>query len=170
MSGFARGALLVYRRLRPSLTPGSDIATMSIEYWQATWGELPKDPGPPGPGPADPRRARRDQGSGRTAHPRLDASTARNRGTLPTRQERTMTDPQLFSIIGSVLGVGIALAALIIGLIAWLRADMKTDRAEAAADRRAFQAAMDDFRHAMQRLGERQAHVEGRVDATAADD
>ena len=49
-----------------------------------------------------------------------------------------MTDPQLFSIIGSVLGVGIALAALIIGLIAWLRADMKTDRAEAAQDRRAW--------------------------------
>ena len=63
-----------------------------------------------------------------------------------------MTDPQLFSIIGSVLGVGIALAALMIGLIAWLRADMKTDRAEAAQDRRAFQQSMDGFRTEMQRL------------------
>lgn len=36
-----------------------------------------------------------------------------------------MTDPQLFSIIGSVIGVGITLAALIVGLIAWLRADVK---------------------------------------------
>ena len=36
-----------------------------------------------------------------------------------------MTDPQLFSIIGSVIGVGITLAALIVGLIAWLHADMK---------------------------------------------
>ena len=60
-----------------------------------------------------------------------------------------MTDPQLFSIIGSVLGVGIALAALMIGLIAWLRADMKTDRAEAARDRRAFQQSMDGFRAEM---------------------
>ena len=79
-----------------------------------------------------------------------------------------MTDPQLFSIIGSVLGVGIALAALIIGLIAWLRADMKTDRAEAAQDRRAFQQSMDGFRAEMrtfqtemQRLAERQSHLEG---------
>ena len=79
-----------------------------------------------------------------------------------------MTDPQLFSIIGSVLGVGIALAALIIGLIAWLRADMKTDRAEAARDRRAFQQSMDGFRvemrtfqTEMQRLAERQSHLEG---------
>ena len=36
-----------------------------------------------------------------------------------------MTDPQLFSIIGSVIGVGITLAALIIGLIAWVRSDVK---------------------------------------------
>ena len=79
-----------------------------------------------------------------------------------------MTDPQLFSIIGSVLGVGIALGALIIGLIAWLRADMKTDRAEAAQDRRAFQRSMDGFRAEMrtfqtemQRLAERQSHLEG---------
>ena len=36
-----------------------------------------------------------------------------------------MTDPQLFSIIGSVIGVGITLAALIVGLIAWVRSDVK---------------------------------------------
>ena len=72
-----------------------------------------------------------------------------------------MTDPQLFTIVGSVLGVGIALAALMIGLIAWLRADMKTDRAEAARDRRAFQQSMDGFRAEMQRLAERQSTLEG---------
>ena len=62
----------------------------------------------------------------------------------------------------------IALAALIIGLIAWLRADVKTDRAEAAQDRRAFQQSMDGFRAEMrtfqtemQRLAERQSHLEG---------
>ena len=31
-------------------------------------------------------------------------------------------------------------------IIAWLRADMKTDRAEAAADRRAFQLSMDGLK------------------------
>ena len=36
-----------------------------------------------------------------------------------------MTDPQLFSIIGSVIGVGITLAALIVGLIAWVRSDVR---------------------------------------------
>lgn len=36
-----------------------------------------------------------------------------------------MTDPQLFSIIGSVIGVGITLAALIAGLIAWVRSDVR---------------------------------------------
>jgi uncharacterized membrane protein YciS (DUF1049 family) len=36
-----------------------------------------------------------------------------------------MTDPQLFSIIGCVIGVGITLAALIVGLIAWVRSDVK---------------------------------------------
>lgn len=36
-----------------------------------------------------------------------------------------MTDPQLFGIIGSVIGVGITLAALIVGLIAWVRSDVR---------------------------------------------
>ena len=36
-----------------------------------------------------------------------------------------MTDPQLFTIIGSVIGVGITLAALIVGLIAWVRSDVR---------------------------------------------
>ena len=36
-----------------------------------------------------------------------------------------MTDAQLFSIIGCVIGVGITLAALIVGLIAWVRSDVK---------------------------------------------
>ena len=40
-------------------------------------------------------------------------------------EQRIMTDPQLFSVIGSVVGVGITLAALIIGLIAWVRSDVK---------------------------------------------
>lgn len=38
---------------------------------------------------------------------------------------------------------------------------------EAAADRRALQASMDEFRRQMQRLGERQARLEGGRDAQA---
>ena len=74
-----------------------------------------------------------------------------------------MTDPQLFSIIGTVLGsagaVGISLAVLI------LRATSRIDRvqSEGAADRRAFQASMDAFRIEMRQLAERTAHLEGRA-------
>ena len=79
-----------------------------------------------------------------------------------------MTADQLFTIIGSTVGsvavVGLTLAVLI------LRAASRLD-----ADRRAVQArfdtAMDTFRTEMQRLAERQSHVEGRFDGrgSAAD-
>ena len=68
----------------------------------------------------------------------------------------------------AILAVGVALGSLMVGLI--LQIDRRIDRldsrhdayiAEAGNDRRAFQAAMDDFRREMQRLAERQAHVEG---------
>ena len=42
-------------------------------------------------------------------------------------------------------------------------ADRRAFQAAADADRRAFQAGMDAFRAEMQRLAERQSHVEGRV-------
>ena len=72
-----------------------------------------------------------------------------------------MTPDQLFIVIGSIVGSiavsGISLAILI------LRNTSRLD-----ADRRAFQArfdtAMDAFRTEMQRLAERQSHVEGRVE------
>ena len=72
----------------------------------------------------------------------------------------------------AILAVGVALGSLTVGLV--LQIDRRIDRlesrlesrldayiAEAGNDRRAFQAAMDDFRREMQRLAERQAHVEG---------
>ncbi len=86
----------------------------------------------------------------------------------------------------AIIAVGVALGSLTAGLI--LRIDRRIDRletrlearmdrletrmdrletridgyiAEAGNDRRAFQAAMDDFRREMQRLAERQSHVEG---------
>lgn len=76
-----------------------------------------------------------------------------------------MTGPELFGIIGSVLGVGLALALMILRVTA--RLDRRID--EAGADRRAFQVAMDDFRKEMQKLAERQSHVEGRLHATTGD-
>jgi hypothetical protein len=66
----------------------------------------------------------------------------------------------------TIIGTGIALAILNVGLITWLRLDIKTDRAEAAADRRAFQAGMDTFRTEMQRLAGRQSNLEGARTAT----
>ena len=70
-----------------------------------------------------------------------------------------MTADPLLTIIGSTVGsvavVGLTLAVLI------LRVTSRLD-----ADRRAFQArfdtAMETFRTEMQRLAERQSHVEGR--------
>ena len=60
----------------------------------------------------------------------------------------------------AIVAVGIALAGLII------RMTGRIDRyqTEATADRRALQTAMDAFRSEMQRLAERQSHLEGRLD------
>ena len=78
-----------------------------------------------------------------------------------------MTPDQLLTIIGSTVGsvavVGIALAVLILRVTSRLDADRRAFQAAADADRRAFHAAMDAFRTEMQRLAERQSHVDGRV-------
>ena len=76
-----------------------------------------------------------------------------------------MTGPELFGIIGSVLGVGIALAIMLLRVTA--RLDRRID--ESGADRRAFQVAMDDFRKEMHRLAERQSRVEGRREGAPGD-
>lgn len=89
----------------------------------------------------------------------------------------------------AILAVGAALAALVITATIHIdnridatiaRSDARFDAAmkrsderfenffnEAAADRRALQASMDEFRRQMQRLGERQARLEGGRDAQA---
>ena len=73
-------------------------------------------------------------------------------------------DANTLTIIGTVLAVGVALATLIMRSTARLDAD----RREA---QRRFDSAMDAFRTEMQRLAERQSHVEGRFDerGSAAD-
>ena len=71
--------------------------------------------------------------------------------------------PQVATLAGSVIGTGIVLATLILRTTA--RLDRRID--DAAADRRAFQAGMDDFRREMLRLAERQARLEGKASAAA---
>ena len=68
-----------------------------------------------------------------------------------------MLTPDILAILITIVGVGIALAALI------LRVTARLDRhiAEAGADRRAFQESMERHQREMQRLAERQSHVEG---------
>ena len=86
-----------------------------------------------------------------------------------------MTAKDLYTIIvslgGTIIVVGLALAGLIMRNTARLDADRRSIQAEAAADRRAFQAGMDEFRREMQRIADCQSHLEGRLHSppTAAD-
>ena len=68
-----------------------------------------------------------------------------------------MTEAQVFTILSSVIGVGIALAALIIGLIAWVRSDVR--RLE--TDLRAGQTRLEtDLRDGQSRIETRLLAVE----------
>ena len=81
-----------------------------------------------------------------------------------------MTAGQLYAIIGSNV-VAIAVVGGLVGTFFWrtvARLDRRID--ESAADRRAFQAGMDTFRTEMQRLAERQSHLEGARAATTSAD
>ena len=80
----------------------------------------------------------------------------------------TMPTADLVAIIGSVLGLGLTLAVLTMRTTARLDrrideagADRRAFQAEAAQDRRTWQASMDTFRMKMQRLAEHQSRVEG---------
>ena len=95
-------------------------------------------------------------------------------------------DVNTLSIIGSVVGTGLAVAVLILRNTARLDADRRAadadrrayeakadaDRraadARADADRRAHQASMDAFRAEMRAIAERQARVEGPPPARTA--
>ena len=90
-----------------------------------------------------------------------------------------MFPPEILTLIGTVIAIGVALATLILITTARInqridnhlaRTDEKFDRylAEAASDRRAHQASMDDFRREMQRLAERQTRLEGQPAASPA--
>ena len=75
---------------------------------------------------------------------------------------------EFITIMIAVVGIGVTLGALLLNAasdiktqIAATNARLDSAIAEAAADRRAFQASMDQYRRDMQRLGERQARLEG---------
>ena len=81
-------------------------------------------------------------------------------------------DADTLSIIGTVVGTGLALAVLMMRITARLDADRRAADAKWAADRRAadskwdadrraHQASMDAFRVEMREIAERQARVEG---------
>jgi len=81
-----------------------------------------------------------------------------------TPEIRSALTPNLIAIIG----VGVALGILILDTagriesridraIAESQADVRAFQAEAAADRRAHRASMDEFRDYMQRLDERES-------------
>ena len=81
-------------------------------------------------------------------------------------------DVETLSIIGSVIGTGLALAVLMMRITARLDADRRAADAKWAADRRAadskwdadrraHQASMDAFRVEMREIAERQARVDG---------
>ena len=72
--------------------------------------------------------------------------------------------PELIGIIASA----IALGALMVTLFISIRSDHNEFRAEVAADRRAFQAGMDEFRSEVLRLSERQSRIEGVQEAQAS--
>ena len=84
----------------------------------------------------------------------------------------TMLTAEFITIIGTVVGTGLALgvglAMLIMRSTTRVDADRRAFQAEAAQDRRTLQAsmdsfhtAMDTFRAEMQRLGERQSRLDG---------
>ena len=91
----------------------------------------------------------------------------------------TSMDVNTLSIIGSVVGTGLALAVIMMRITARLDADRRAADAKADADRRAFeakadadrrahQASMDAFRADMRAIAERQARVEGPPPARTA--
>jgi len=72
------------------------------------------------------------------------------------------------TIIATVIGVGLALAGMMLRITG--RMDRRMDRFDdaMAAHRQAMQDSMDTFRTEMRRIAERQSHIEGRIDERAS--
>ena len=111
----------------------------------------------------------------------------RNLGIAPAIRPwaRPVRNYEFITIMIAILGIGIALGTLVLTTTGRIEARLDSAIAEAAADRRASDAKMeewrssmdqyrrdsdakmDEFRSHMQRLGERQARLEGQRDGAA---
>ncbi len=73
----------------------------------------------------------------------------------------TMLTAEFITIIGTVIGTGLALGVGLAMLIMRSTARVDADRRALQTSMDSFRAAMDTFRAEMQRLGERQSRLEG---------
>ncbi len=73
----------------------------------------------------------------------------------------TMLTAEFITIIGTVIGTGLALGVGLAMLIMRSTARVDADRRALQTSMDSFRAAMDMFRAEMQRLGERQSRLEG---------
>jgi uncharacterized membrane-anchored protein YhcB (DUF1043 family) len=73
----------------------------------------------------------------------------------------TMLTAEFITIIGTVIGTGLALGVGLAMLIMRSTARVDADRRSLQTSMDSFRAAMDTFRAEMQRLGERQSRLEG---------
>jgi len=96
--------------------------------------------------------------------------------TAPAVQPKTRPVPkyEFITILIAVVGIGVTLGGLLLNAAGRIEAQIATTNARldsaiarADADRRAFQASMDEYRRDMQRLGERQARLEGQRESAA---
>ena len=85
-----------------------------------------------------------------------------------------MTWTQTIALIAAIVGAAASVIVAVAISTGHIQAQVEAadrralaDRAEAAADRRAWQTSMEAFREEMRRLAERQAHVEGALSIAA---
>ncbi|MDD9982772.1 MAG: hypothetical protein OXU81_15680 [Gammaproteobacteria bacterium] len=75
----------------------------------------------------------------------------------PKKQRRIAQFRDILGLAAFILAV----AGFLGGMLYSIKGDLNAYRAEAAADRRAFEARMDEFRREILRLSERQSRLEG---------
>ena len=79
-----------------------------------------------------------------------------------------MTWAQIATLIVSIAATVAAGTGVIVLSVNGIHSQVAALQAQAAADRRAWQASMEAFQTEMRRLAERQAHVEGALSTATA--
>ena len=89
--------------------------------------------------------------------------------------KRPSRSSEFVAILSSAISLGVLLVAiaslmtiLLTNQLTAIKQDLNSFEATAAADRRAFQAGMDEFRREILRLTDRQARLEGMQEAQAS--